>query len=112
MIHGSEGWAMSHPPLAVFVHLPLGDILDRLGIEDNDGTYPGGILGRVRCLRKIMSDSEVLMAQQEKELKAIKDKKTEEKWREIQDKHNSDFKMGAKVKDMSLIPALALDCRS
>ena len=57
MIHGSEGWAMSHPPLAVFVHLPLRDILDYLGIEDDGGTYPEGILERVRYLRWIMGDS-------------------------------------------------------
>ena len=58
MIHGSEGWAMSHPPLVTFVHLPLRDILDYLGIEDDDGgTYPECILDRVRFLRWIMTDS-------------------------------------------------------
>ena len=57
MIHGSEGWAMSHPPLAVIVHWPDRDILDYLGIEDDGGTYPEGILERVRYLRWIMGDS-------------------------------------------------------
>jgi len=53
----SEGWAMSHPPLAVFVRLPYGHILDYLGIQDNGGSYSEGILEHVRYLRWIMRDS-------------------------------------------------------
>ena len=48
---------MSHPPLAVFVRLPYGHILDYLGIQDNGGSYSEGILEHVRYLRWIMRDS-------------------------------------------------------